>query len=279
MILALLEYWTKRGCVMLQPYDIEKGAGTFNPRGTFFSVLGPKPWRAVYVEPSRRPTDGRYGENPSRFQAYYQLQVLIKPDPPDAQPVYLDSLRALGIDLVSHDVRFGEDDWESPTLGATGLGWEVWLDGMEVTQFTYFQQMAGYELDPVSLELTYGLERIAQFIQEKDNIFDLEWSEGVTYGDVRKREEVEFSRYNFELADTALLFSEFDAHERECMRLLEAGVPLPAYDHVLKCSHTFNLLDARRAIGVSQRAQYIGRIRKLARGCATGYLGKARDSS
>ena len=277
MVLALLHYWTERGCVMLQPWDVEKGAGTFNP-ATFFRVLGPDPWRTVYVEPCRRPTDGRYGENPNRMQSYYQMQVILKPDPPDPQGIYLESLRTLGIDLVEHDVRFVEDDWESPTLGATGLGWEVWLDGMEITQFTYFQQMAGFPLDPVSLELTYGLERIAQFIQKKDSVFDLEWSDGMTYGAVRHADEVQFSRYNFEAADTALLFGEFDAHERECLRLVEAGLTLPAYDHVLKCSHTFNLLDARRAIGVGQRAAYIARVRNLARACAASHRGE-RESA
>jgi len=271
MILALLRYWTDRGCVMVQPWDVEKGAGTFNP-ATFFRVLKKDPWRTVYVEPCRRPTDGRYGENPNRMQGYFQMQVIIKPDPSDPQGIYLESLGAIGIDLVKHDVRFVEDDWESPTLGATGLGWEVWLDGMEITQFTYFQQMAGFPLDPVSLEITYGLERIAQFIQKKDSVFDLEWSDGVTYGAVRHAEEVQFSRYNFDAADTDLLFREFDAHEHECLRLVEAGLTLPAYDHVLKCSHTFNLLDARRAIGVGQRAAYIARVRKLARACAESYM-------
>ena len=274
MILSLLRYWTDYGCVMVQPWDIETGAGTFNP-STFFRVLKGDPWKTVYVEPCRRPTDGRYGENPNRMQGYYQMQVIIKPDPADAQDIYLESLRRLGVDLVAHDVRFVEDDWESPTLGATGLGWEVWLDGMEITQFTYFQQMAGYPLDPVSLEITYGLERIAQFIQKKDSVFDLQWSDDMTYGQVRHREEVEFSRYNFELADTALLFEEFDAHDRECHRLVAEGLTLPAYDHVLKCSHAFNLLDARRAIGVGQRAQYIARVRRAARACAVSYVGES----
>ncbi len=271
IILNLQKYWSDRGCVIMQPYDIEVGAGTFNP-STFLRVLGNKPWKCAYVEPSRRPTDGRYGENPNRLQHYYQFQVIIKPSPEDSKQIYLDSLRFLGIDLVQHDVRFVEDDWESPTLGATGLGWEVWLDGMEITQFTYFQQVGGIELEVISLELTYGLERIAMFIQEKESVFDLEWVEGYTYGDVHRLDEVQFSKYCFEMADTEMLLRQFEMYEGECKRLLGEDNVLPAYDHVLKCSHAFNLLDARKSIGVAQRTRYIGRIRSLAKGCAEGYL-------
>ena len=271
IILKLQNYWADYGCVIWQPYDIEKGAGTFNP-ATFLRSLGPEPWKCAYVEPSRRPTDGRYGENPNRLQHYYQFQVVIKPAPDDAQDIYLNSLRFLGIDLVKHDVRFVEDDWESPTLGATGLGWEVWLDGMEVTQFTYFQQVGGFELEPITLELTYGLERIAMFIQKKESVFDLEWVKGCTYGDIHKQDEVQFSTYNFKVADTAMLFQLFEAYEKECQRLLKEDLVLPAYDYVLKCSHTFNMLDARGAIGVTQRTGYIGRVRNLARRCAESYV-------
>ncbi|HHT9124946.1 MAG TPA: glycine--tRNA ligase subunit alpha [Candidatus Brocadiia bacterium] len=271
IILKLQKYWADYGCVLLQPYDIEVGAGTFNP-ATFLKSLGPEPWKTAYVEPSRRPTDGRYGANPNRLQHYYQFQVVIKPAPDDAQDIYLNSMRHLGIDLVSHDVRFVEDDWESPTLGATGLGWEVWLDGMEVTQFTYFQQVGGIELDTISLELTYGLERIAMFIQQKGSVFDIEWVNGCTYGDIHRQDEIQFSIYNFDMADTTLLFQLFDQYEKECKRLLKEGLILPAYDYVLKCSHTFNLLDARKAIGVTQRTSYIARVRNIARACAEGYL-------
>lgn len=271
IILKLQNYWANYGCVLWQPYDIEKGAGTFNP-ATFLRALGPEPWKCAYVEPSRRPTDGRYGENPNRLQHYYQFQVIIKPAPDDSQNLYLNSLRFLGIDLVKHDVRFVEDDWESPTLGATGLGWEVWLDGMEVTQFTYFQQVGGFELEPITLELTYGLERIAMFIQEKESVFDLEWVKGYTYGDIHKQDEVQFSTYNFKVADTAMLFQFFEAYEKECQRLLKEDLVLPAYDYVLKCSHAFNMLDARGAIGVTQRTGYIGRVRNLARRCAESYV-------
>ncbi len=271
IILKLQKYWSDKGCVIMQPYDIEVGAGTFNP-STFLKVLGDKPWKCAYVEPSRRPTDGRYGENPNRLQHYYQFQVIIKPSPDDSKALYLDSLRTLGVDLVKHDIRFVEDDWESPTLGATGLGWEVWLDGMEITQFTYFQQVGGIELDVISLELTYGLERIAMFIQEKESVYDLEWVEGYTYGDVHKIDEVQFSRYNFEAADTSMLLKQFDMYEQECKKLLKDGIVIPAYDYVLKCSHAFNLLDARKSIGVAQRTRYIGRVRGLAKGCAEGYL-------
>ena len=271
IILKLQSYWADYGCVIWQPYDLEKGAGTFNP-ATFLRALGPEPWKCAYVEPSRRPADGRYGENPNRLQHYYQFQVIIKPAPDDSQDIYLNSLRFLGIDLVKHDVRFVEDDWESPTLGATGLGWEVWLDGMEVTQFTYFQQAGGLELNPITLELTYGLERIAMFIQAKESVFDLEWVKGYTYGDIHRQDEVQFSTYNFKVADTAMLFQLFDTYEKECQKLLKEDLVLPAYDYVLKCSHTFNLLDARGAIGVTQRTGYIGRVRNLARRCAENYV-------
>jgi glycyl-tRNA synthetase alpha chain len=276
IILKLQNYWADYGCVLWQPYDMEKGAGTFNP-ATFLRSLGPEPWKCAYVEPSRRPTDGRYGENPNRLQHYYQFQAIIKPAPDDAQDIYLNSLRMLGIDLVKHDVRFVEDDWESPTLGATGLGWEVWLDGMEVTQFTYFQQVGGIELEPITLELTYGLERIAMFIQKKESVYDLEWVKGCTYGDIHKQDEIQFSTYNFKVANTAMLFQLFDMYEKECRRALTEDLVLPAYDFVLKCSHSFNMLDARGAIGVTQRTGYIGRVRNLARSCAESYI-KLREA-
>jgi glycyl-tRNA synthetase alpha chain len=250
---------------------VEVGAGTFNP-ATFLRCLGPEPWKAAYVEPSRRPTDGRYGDNPNRLQHYYQYQVVVKPAPENSQQIYLDSLKYLGIDLVGHDVRFIEDDWESPTLGATGLGWEVWLDGMEVTQYTYFQQAASIELDPITLELTYGLERVAMFIQGKDNAFELQWTDDITYGDMHHEDEVQFSRYNFDVSDKEMLLRLFDMYEGECRRLLKENLVLPAYDYVLKCSHTFNLLDARGAIGVAQRTTYITRVRNLARATAKAYL-------
>ncbi len=271
IILRLQNYWAERGCLLMQPYDIEVGAGTFNP-ATFLRCLGPEPWRAAYVEPARRPADGRYGDNPNRLQHYYQFQVILKPVPDDSQQVYLDSLSDLGIDLVNHDVRFVEDDWESPTLGATGLGWEVWLDGLEITQFTYFQQVGGVELEPTSVELTYGLERIAMFIQKKESVYDLVWSDGHTYRDVHHQAEVEVSVYNFEEADVPMHLKLFDTYEQEAKKLLEKDLVLPAYDYVLKCSHTFNVLDARKAIGVAQRTHYIGRVRALARRCAEGYL-------
>ena len=271
IILKLERYWAKYGCVIVQPYDIEKGAGTSNP-ATFLKALGPEPWKAAYVEPSRRPTDGRYGDNPNRLQHYYQYQVIIKPAPADAQKIYLKSLAELGINLKKHDVRFVEDDWESPSLGATGLGWEVWIDGMEITQFTYFQKVGTIELEKVALELTYGLERIAMFIQKKDSVYDLEWVKGVTYGNIHHEDEVQFSKYNFEVADTQMQTQLFDMYEKEAQALAGKGLVLPAYDYVLKCSHTFNILDARRAIAVSQRQHYIGRIRQLARACAIGYL-------
>ena len=271
IILKLERYWAKYGCVILQPYDIEKGAGTSNP-ATFLKALGPEPWKAAYIEPSRRPTDGRYGDNPNRLQHYYQYQVIIKPAPDDAQAIYLKSLADLGINLKKHDVRFVEDDWESPSLGATGLGWEVWIDGMEITQFTYFQKVGTIELEKVALELTYGLERIAMFIQKKDNVYDLEWTKGVTYGNIHHEDEVQFSKYNFEAADTQMQTQLFDMYEKEAKALTEKGLVLPAYDYILKCSHTFNILDARRAIAISQRQHYIGRIRQLSRLCAIGYL-------
>ena len=271
MILKLDQFWSDYGCVLWQPYDIEVGAGTFNP-ATFLRSLGPEPWKAAYVEPSRRPTDGRYGDNPNRFQHYYQYQVVVKPAPDDSQEIYLESLRTLGIDLEGHDVRFVEDDWESPTLGATGLGWEVWLDGMEVTQYTYFQQVGSIDLQPITLELTYGLERIAMFIQQKDTAFDLDWTEQVTYGDVHREDEVQFSTYNFDASDMAMLFKLFDMYEGEAQQLLKRDLVLPAYDYVLKCSHTFNLLEARGAIGVAQRTTYIARVRTLARAVARMYL-------
>ncbi len=271
LILKLHAFWSEKGCVIHQPYDIEVGAGTFNP-ATFFRVLGPEPWKTAYVEPSRRPTDGRYGENPNRLQHYYQYQVILKPSPPNTQDLYLQSLEAINIDLSKHDIRFVEDDWESPTLGAWGLGWEVWLDGMEVTQFTYFQQVGGIELKPVSVELTYGLERIAMYIQEVENVYDLKWSKDITYGDIHHETEVQFSKYNFDAANTDLLFSLFEKYETEALSLVKQGLVLPAYDYCLKCSHSFNLLDARGAISVTERTAYIGRVRNLSRKCAHGYV-------
>jgi len=271
LVLELQDYWAGYGCAIVQPYDVEKGAGTFNP-ATFLRSLGPEPWKAAYVEPSRRPADGRYGENPYRLQRHHQFQVIVKPAPLDAQQIYLDSLRHLGVDLVAHDVRFCEDDWESPTLGATGLGWQIWMDGAEITQFTYFQRVGGIDLDPVSLELTYGLERIAMYLQDVASIFDVRWIGDLTYGDVYHEDEVQFSRYNFDVADVAMMLKLFDTYEAECRRMLEAELVLPALDYVLKCSHAFNLLDARGAISVSERTSYIGRVRNLARGVAEGYV-------
>ena len=272
LILKLQTYWAARGCVILQPYDVEMGAGTFHP-ATTLRALGPSPWRAAYVQPSRRPTDGRYGENPMRLQHYYQFQVILKPAPADSQQLYLDSLLALGIDPKRHDIRFVEDDWESPTLGAWGLGWEVRLDGMEVSQFTYFQQVGGLECDPVSTELTYGLERLAMYVQGVENVFELDYNgAGMTYGDVFKRAEFEFSAYNFEHADTELLFRHFLDAEKECQAMLSRALPLPAYDQCIKASHTFNLLDARGVISVTERAAYIGRVRALAKGCCESWL-------
>ena len=262
-ILNLQKYWSKKGCVILQPYDLEVGAGTFHPATTLRS-LGPKPWKTAYVQPSRRPTDGRYGDNPNRLQHYYQFQVLIKPSPKEIKKLYLNSLSAIGIDHKDHDVRFVEDDWESPTLGAAGLGWEVWCDGMEVTQFTYFQQMAGLECNPISVEITYGLERLCMFIQNKKNVFDLAWNnEGILYRDVFHQSEKEFSAYNFDYANTENLFKIFDMLESEAKSLIEKKISLPAYDQCLKSSHVFNLLDARGVISVAQRAEYIARIRDL----------------
>ncbi len=271
LVLALEQYWHEYGCIIQQPYDLEVGAGTMNP-ATFLRALGPEPWNVAYVEPSRRPTDGRYAENPSRLQHYYQYQVILKPSPDDLQELYLDSLKAFGIDPLEHDIRFVEDDWESPTLGAWGLGWEVWLDGMEITQFTYFQQCGGIDLKPVSGELTYGIERIAMYLQNIDNIFDLEWTEGISYGDVHKQSEYEWCVYNFEESNAKMLFKLFDMYEGEAQDLLDKNLIWPAYDYCLKCSHTFNLLDARGAISVNERTSYIGRVRELARGCAEGYV-------
>jgi glycyl-tRNA synthetase alpha chain len=276
VIFELQNYWARQGCVILQPYDVEVGAGTFHP-ATALRALGPEPWRACFVQPSRRPTDGRYGENPNRLQQYYQLQVILKPAPRDSQDLYLASLAAIGIDARRHDIRFVEDDWESPTLGAWGLGWEVWLDGMEVSQFTYFQQVGGIECDPVSTELTYGLERLAMYVEGVESVFDLDYSGvsgpgRITYGDVFKRAEREFSAYNFEIADTAILVGHFADAERECRAVLERGLALPAYDQCLKASHLFNLLDARGAISVTERAAYILRVRTLAKGCCEAWL-------
>ncbi len=271
IILALERFWSDQGCVIQQPYDIEVGAGTMNP-ATFLRALGPEPWKVAYVEPSRRPTDGRYGENPNRLQHYYQYQVILKPSPKEIQETYLESLVTLGIDPLQHDIRFVEDDWESPGLGAWGLGWEVWLDGLEITQFTYFQQVGGIDLRPVSVELTYGLERIAMYLQGVDNVYEVLWTDGVRYGDIHHRTEVEFSKYNFEAADVSMHLQLFALHEAESLKLLTEDLILPAYDHCLKCSHLFNVLDARGAISVSERTDYIARIRKMARGVAEGYL-------
>ena len=271
-ILNLQKYWITQGCVVLQPYDIEVGAGTFHPATTLRS-LGSKPWRAAYVQPSRRPADGRYGENPNRLQHYYQFQVIIKPSPKEIKKLYLNSLLKIGIDYREHDIRFVEDDWESPTLGAAGLGWEVWCDGMEITQFTYFQQMAGIECKPVSVELTYGLERICMFTQGKNNVFELIWNNaGIKYRDVFYQAEKEYSAYNFEFANTEHLLKNFEIAESECKSLLEKKLPLPAYDQCLKASHIFNLLDARGVIGVAQRTEYISRIRELAKGSGQSWL-------
>ena len=272
LILRLQRYWAERGCVILQPYDMEVGAGTFHP-ATTLRALGPEPWNAAYVQPSRRPTDGRYGENPNRLQHYYQFQVIMKPSPPGFQDLYLGSLLELGIDPGLHDLRFVEDDWESPTLGAWGLGWEVWCDGMEVSQFTYFQQVGGFDCRPVSGELTYGLERLAMYVQGIENVYDLDFNgQGVTYGDVFFQAEQEYSAFNFEIADTDLLFRHFEDAERHCRLILERKLPLPAYDQCLKASHLFNLLDARGVISVAERAAYIGRVRALAKACAEAWL-------
>ncbi|MEK6592779.1 MAG: glycine--tRNA ligase subunit alpha [Pseudomonadota bacterium] len=270
IILTLNQYWDRHGCILLQPYDMEVGAGTFHT-ATFLRAIGPEPWKAAYVQPSRRPKAGRYGENPNRLQHYYQYQVVMKPSPDDLQDLYLDSLRELGVDSKANDIRFVEDDWESPTLGAWGLGWEVWLNGMEVTQYTYFQQVGGLDCKPVLGELTYGLERLAMYLQGKENVFDLVWVDGVTYRDVYHQNEVEQSRYNFELADVSWLLQLFTDCEAQAKRLVEAGLVLPAYEMVMKCSHTFNLLDARGAISVTERAAYIGRVRVLSRLIAQAY--------
>ncbi len=272
LIFNLQKFWDKQGCIILQPYDLEVGAGTFHPATTLRS-LGPKPWKAAYVQPSRRPTDGRYGKNPNRLQHYYQYQVIIKPSPKDIKQLYLKSLMAIGIDSKDHDIRFVEDDWESPTLGAAGLGWEVWCDGMEITQFTYFQKMTGIECKPISVELTYGLERICMFVQGKKNVFDIDWNDnGVKYGDVYLQSEKEFSAYNFDQANTDSLLKNFEIAEQECKNLLDQKLPLPAYDQCLKASHIFNLLDARGVIAVAERTGYINRIRELAKGAGSGWL-------
>lgn len=275
LILALQQFWSRQGCVILQPLDMEVGAGTFHP-ATFLRAIGPETWNSAYVQPCRRPSDGRYGENPNRLQHYYQFQVVLKPSPDNIQDLYLDSLRELGIDPNVHDIRFVEDNWESPTLGAWGLGWELWLNGMEVTQFTYFQQVGGLECYPVTGEITYGLERIAMYLQGVDSIYDLVWTEGpqgkVTYGDVFHQNEVEMSTYNFEHADVDFMFQSFDTYERESQRLIEQGLPLPAYEMVMKASHAFNLLDARHAISVTERQRFILRVRTLARAVAKSYF-------
>jgi len=276
LILTLERFWAEKGCLIVQPYDLEVGAGTFSPATTLRS-LGPEPWKVAYVQPSRRPTDGRYGENPNRLQHYYQYQVLLKPSPLDVQDQYLDSLRALGVDPLEHDIRFVEDDWESPTLGAWGLGWEVWLDGMEVTQFTYFQQCGSIDLKPIPVELTYGLERIAMYLQGKDNVYDLAWNDEVTYGQVHQKGEWEYSTYNFETADTKTLFTLFELFQAEARRQAEAGLVLPTYDYCLKCSHVFNLLDARGVISVTERAAFIGRVRNLARISAELYVAQREE--
>ena len=271
LILALQQYWAEQGCVVLQPYDMEVGAGTFHT-ATFLRAIGPETWNAAYVQPSRRPADGRYGENPNRLQHYYQCQVVLKPNPENFQELYLGSLKAIGLDPLVHDIRFVEDNWESPTLGAWGLGWEIWLNGMEVTQFTYFQQVGGIDCKPITGEITYGLERLAMYLQGVENVFDLQWTQGLTYGDVYHQNEVEQSTYNFEHSDADFLFTAFSAHEKQAKHLMGAQLALPAYEQVLKAAHTFNLLDARGAISVTERAAYIGRIRNLARAVAQSYV-------
>ena len=276
IILSLQTFWSRKECLLIQPYDMEVGAGTFHP-DTLLRALGPEPWNVAYVQPSRRPTDGRYGENPNRLQHYYQFQVILKPSPVDVQKQYLESLKILGIDRLEHDIRFVEDDWESPTLGASGLGWEVWLDGMEITQFTYFQLAGSLELHPVSVEITYGLERIAMYLQGVDNVFDLKWNERITYRDVHHQQEVEQSTYNFIRADVNMLFDLFNKYEAEAKRVIKELLVLPAYEYCLKCSHTFNLLDARGAISVTERTGYIARIRTLARACAETYLNQRKE--
>jgi len=276
LILALEAFWAHRGCIIQQPYNTEVGAGTMNP-ATFLRVLGPEPWKVGYIEPSRRPTDGRYGDNPNRLEQHTQYQVILKPSPLEVQEIYLDSLRSLGIDPLTHDIRFVEDDWESPTLGAWGLGWEVWLDGMEITQFTYFQEAGGFKLDPIPVELTYGMERIAMYLQGVDDVYDLEWTDGITYGEIYRKREWEYSAYNFEKADVQMLLGLFDMYEGECKRLIDEELVLPAYDYCLKCSHTFNILDARGAISVTERTGFIHRVRDLARACASKYLNQREE--
>jgi glycyl-tRNA synthetase alpha chain len=271
IIKELNSYWSSAGCVVLQPYDMEVGAGTFHP-ATLLRSLGPEPWKAAYVQPSRRPTDGRYGENPNRLQHYYQYQVVLKPSPKEVQDMYLESLRRFGLNLREHDIRFVEDDWESPTLGAWGLGWEVWLDGMEITQFTYFQQAGSIDLRPITVEITYGLERIAMYLQKVDSVYDIAWNQHVTYGQIFHQAEKEFSAFNFEEANVPDLILSFDNFERDALQLVDKGLILPGYDYCLKCSHTFNLLDARKAISVAERTRYIGRIRHIARKVAQKYL-------
>ena len=271
IIFNLQKFWGKQGCIIQQPYDTEKGAGTMNP-ATFLRVLGPEPWKVAYVEPSRRPADGRYGENPNRVQQHYQFQVILKPSPENIQEIYFKSLEKLGIPRSEHDIRFIEGDWEAPTLGAWGLGWEVWLDGLEITQFTYFQQAGGLDLDIIPVEITYGLERLGMIIQDVNNVFDLKWSKNITYRDIRHQAEVEQSKYNFKEADIPMLFKLFNIYEKEAGRLIEIELSLPAYDYILKCSHTFNLLDARGAISVSERTGYISRVRNIARLCAEEYV-------
>jgi len=271
VIMALQNYWAEKNCVLAQPFDIEVGAGTFHPT-TLLRSLGPEPWNVAYVQPSRRPTDGRYGENPNRLQHYYQFQVILKPSPLNVQQLYIDSLKALGVDPLHHDIRFVEDDWESPTLGASGLGWEVWLDGMEITQFTYFQHAGSIELKPISVEITYGLERICMYLQGIDNVYELKYNNTIKYGDIHHQQEIEHSAYNFEHADIQMLFDLFNKYEAESIKIIEKAIVLPAYEYCLKCSHTFNLLDARGAISVTERTGYIARIRNLARRCSELYL-------
>jgi glycyl-tRNA synthetase alpha chain len=271
VILTLHHFWARKGCVLVEPYDLEVGAGTFH-HATTLRALGPEPWKVAYVQPSRRPTDGRYGDNPNRLQHYYQYQVLLKPSPLNVQDLYLQSLQALGINVLEHDIRFVEDDWESPTLGAAGLGWEVWLDGMEITQFTYFQMCGSIECKPVSVELTYGLERITMYLQQIDNVYDLQWNDDLVYGDLHHQQEVEQSTYNFEVADTGMLFDLFDKYEAEAKRIVNPKMVLPAYEFCLKCSHVFNLLDARGAISVTERTGFIARVRNLARACAESWV-------
>lgn len=276
MILALQQYWASQGCIIQQPYDIEKGAGTFNP-ATFLRSLGPEPWNVAYLEPCRRPADGRYGENPNRWGAYYQFQVILKPNPDDIVEKYLGSLKAIGIDPLAHDIRFVEDNWEAPSQGAWGLGWEVWMDGMEITQFTYFQQVGGVSLKPVSGEITYGLERICMYLQNVETFTDLMWTENVSYADVHLQGEIEFSHYHFDQADTQLLFQHFDEYEKEGLRLLDIGLIMPGYDFCMKCAHTFNVLDARGAISVTERQKFILRVRTMARKAANAYVHKRRE--